>query len=94
MYSTLPSHFVDIDVIVFIISLSRNAAFLSAAAPPSLWSVGNKFWPHQSPAGDKRRGPAFPPVMAVEGNSAKPNQLVTQPFKQDSDAAPLVVSYM
>ncbi len=77
--------------IVFLYQISRNAAFLSG--PPSLWSVGNKYWPQQNtspPPG--RRGPAFPPVMFVEGNSAKPNQLVTQPFKHDVDAPLLTVS--
>ncbi|XP_041480806.1 uncharacterized protein LOC121428316 [Lytechinus variegatus] len=62
----------------------KNSAFL--AGPPSLWSLGNRFWPHQATPNEGRRRLA--PIQAplpLDASTLKANYQVSQPFKHSVD---------
>lgn len=62
----------------------KSSAFL--AGPPSLWSLNNRFWPHQAtPTEGRRRLAPIQPAMVVEATDLKTNFHVSQPFKHDVD---------
>ncbi|XP_072176456.1 uncharacterized protein [Diadema setosum] len=64
----------------------KNSAFL--AGPPSLWSLGNRFWPHQAtPSEGRRRLAPLQPSMALDSSAFKANVHVSQPFKHDVNAS-------
>ncbi|XP_030833399.1 uncharacterized protein LOC586284, partial [Strongylocentrotus purpuratus] len=60
----------------------KNSAFL--AGPPSLWSLGNRFWPHQAtPNEGRRRLAPIQAPMVLEASTLKANYQLSQPFKHN-----------